>query len=52
LVFVMLQATFQHYMISIFSDMIKHCIEALMDDFSVFGFLFDDYLANMKNTLQ
>ena len=39
-------------MISIFSDMIKQCIEVFMDDVSVFGSSFDDYLANLTKVLQ
>jgi len=45
-------ATFQRYMISIFSDMIEQCIEVFMDDFSVFGSSFDDCLANLTRVLQ
>jgi len=40
-------ATFQRCMISIFSDMIEHFIKVFMDDFSVFGSSFDDYLVNL-----
>jgi len=45
-------ATFQRYIIFIFFDMIEQCIEVFMDDFSVFGSSFDDYLANLTKVLQ
>jgi len=44
--------TFQHCMISIFSNMIEQSIDVFMDDFSVFGSLFDDCLANLIKVLQ
>ncbi|XP_022886915.1 uncharacterized protein LOC111402844 [Olea europaea var. sylvestris] len=37
-------ATFQQCMMAIFSDMVKKYTEVFMDDFSVFGDSFDDYL--------
>jgi len=45
-------ATFQRCIISIFFDMIEQCIEVFMDDFSIFGSLFDKYLANLTKVLQ
>jgi hypothetical protein len=44
-------ATFQRCMLSIFSDMVERFLEIFMDDFSVFGYLFDDYLINLKKVL-
>jgi hypothetical protein len=41
-------ASFQRYMISIFSDMIKEIMEVFMDDFSVYGKTFDDCLENLE----
>ncbi|XP_057452670.1 uncharacterized protein LOC130744511 [Lotus japonicus] len=40
-------ATFQRCMFSMFSDLIEHCIEICMDDFSVFGPTFDGWLENL-----
>jgi len=37
-------ATFQRCMLGIFSDMVECFLEIFMDDFSVFGDSFDDYL--------
>ena len=45
-------ATFQCCMMSIFSDMIEKCNEVFMDDFSIFGFSFDDCLSNLSLVLQ
>ena len=44
-------ATFQRCMLSIFSDMVERFLEVFMDDFSVFGDLFDDCLSNLKKVL-
>ena len=44
-------ATFQRCMISIFSDMVEKFLEMFMDDLSVFGDSFDDYLNNLKLVL-
>jgi hypothetical protein len=38
-------ATFQRCMISIFSDMVERHLEVFMDDFSVFGSSFEEWLA-------
>jgi hypothetical protein len=43
--------TFQRCMVSIFSDMVEKFMEVFMDDFSVFGDSFDDYLNNLKLVL-
>jgi len=45
-------ATFQRCMVSIFSDYVKKIIEVFMDDFSVFGYLFDDCLHNLTLILK
>ena len=39
--------TFQRYMMSIFIDLLEHCIEVFMDDFSVYGSSFDHCLSNL-----
>jgi hypothetical protein len=44
-------ATFQRCMLSIFSDMVECFLEIFMDDFSVFGDSFEDYLTNLENVL-
>lgn len=41
-------ATFQRFMLSIFSDMVECFLEVFMDDFSVFGSSFTNCLANLK----
>ena len=45
-------ATFQRYMMSIFSDMAEDFIEIFMDDFSIFGSSFDMCLMNLSKVLQ
>ena len=37
---------------SIFSDMIEEIMEVFMDDFSVYGKTFDNYLENLDRVLQ
>ena len=37
---------------SIFSDMIEKIMEVFMDDFSVYGKTFDQYLVNLDRVLQ
>jgi hypothetical protein len=37
---------------SIFSDMIEEIMKVFMDDFSVYGKTFDDYLKNLDKVLQ
>jgi len=39
-------------MMSIFSNMIEEIMEVFMDDFSVYGKTFDDYLENLDHVLQ
>jgi len=39
-------------MMFIFSDMIEKIMEVFMDDFSVYGKTFDDYLENLDKALQ
>jgi hypothetical protein len=45
-------ATFQRYMMSIFSNMVEKFIEVFMDDFSVFGSNFEECLHHLKNVLK
>jgi len=45
-------ATFQRCMIAIFGGLIENIMEVFMDDFSVFGSLFDICLANLSMVLQ
>ena len=42
---------FQRCMMSIFSDMIEEIMEVFMDDFSIYGKTFDDYLENLDKIL-
>jgi len=44
-------ATFQRCMLSICSDIVECFLEIFMDDFSVFGDLFDDCLTNLEKVL-
>ncbi|GKB68023.1 reverse transcriptase domain-containing protein [Tanacetum coccineum] len=44
-------ATFQRCMIAIFQNMLKTSMEVFMDDFSVFGNLFDACLTNLEQML-
>lgn len=44
-------ATFQRYMLSIFSDMIENSLKVFMDDFSVFGSSFAACLTNLQAVL-
>ena len=43
--------TFQRCMMAIFSDMVEKTIEIFMDDFSVMGNSFDNYLENLRAVL-
>ena len=43
--------TFQRYIMAIFSDMVEKTIEIFMDDFSVLGNSFDNYLENLRSVL-
>ncbi|XP_057418680.1 uncharacterized protein LOC130712881 [Lotus japonicus] len=45
-------STFQRCMFAIFSDLIEHCIEIFLDDFSVFGPTFDECLHNLTLVLK
>ena len=45
-------ASFQRCMMSIFSNMIEKIMEVFMDDFSIYGKTFDDYLENLDRVLQ
>ena len=45
-------ATFQRCMMAIFSDFCEKICEVFMDDFSVYGSSFDDYLSNLDRVLQ
>ena len=43
--------TFQHCMMAIFSDMVEKIIEVFMDDFSMLGKYFDNFLENLRYAL-
>ncbi|CAN6459136.1 unnamed protein product [Victoria cruziana] len=43
--------TFQHCMLSIFSDMLKDTMEVFMDDFSIYGSSFEDCLRKLERIL-
>ena len=43
--------TFQGCMMAIFSDMVENTIEVFMDDFSVLGNSFDNFLENLRSVL-
>ena len=45
-------ATIQRCMMAIFSEFIENIMEVFMDDFSVYGSLFDDCLNNLSKVLQ
>jgi hypothetical protein len=36
----------------IFSDLIENAMKVFMDDFSVYGTIFDEYLSNLTKVLQ
>ena len=44
-------ATFKSYMMSIFSDLVEEIMEVFMDDFSVYGSSFENYLENLSMVL-
>jgi len=44
--------TFHRCMMSIFTDLLEHCIEVFMDDFSVYGSSFDQLLSNLARVLE
>lgn len=43
---------FQSYMVATFSDFVKYLMKVFLDDFSVYGNLFDNCLANLSKVLQ
>lgn len=45
-------ASFPCYMMAIFSDFIKDIMEVFMDDFSVHGTSFDNYMENLDKVLK
>ncbi|WVZ84277.1 hypothetical protein U9M48_031327 [Paspalum notatum var. saurae] len=45
-------ASFQRCMMAIFSDLIENIMEVFMDDFSVYGKIFDGYIENLEKVLQ
>ena len=45
-------ATFQLYMLSIFSDLVERIMEVYMDDITVYGGSFDECLINLETVLQ
>ena len=45
-------ATFQSYMMSIFSDLVEESMKIFMDDFSVYGSSFENCLENLETVLQ
>ena len=45
-------ATFQRYMIAIFTDMVERFMEIFMDDISVYGESFETCLCNLRKVLQ
>ena len=50
LIYIMHQLLFS-VVLSIFSDMIKKCMEVFIDDLTIFGDSFDSYLLNLKAVL-
>ena len=44
--------TFQRCMMSIFTDLLEHCIEVFMDDFSVYSSSFDHCLSSLAKVLE
>jgi len=44
--------TFKRCMMSIFTDLLEHCIEVFMDDFSVYGSSFNHCLSNLARVLE
>jgi hypothetical protein len=45
-------ASFQRYMMAIFSDLIEKVMEVFMDDFSIYGKTFEGCLANLDKVLK
>jgi hypothetical protein len=46
------QTSFQRYMMAIFYDLIEKVMEVFMDDFSVYGKIVKDCLANLNNVMK
>ena len=44
-------ATFQHYMLSIFNDLVECIMEVYMDDVTVYGWSFEECLINLEIVL-
>ena len=44
--------TFQRCMMSMFSNLVKEAMEIFMEDFSVYGYSFENYLKNLETILQ
>lgn len=45
-------ATFQRAVLGIFSDQKHDCVEVYMDDFTVYGNTFEEYLENLERVLK
>ena len=45
-------ATFHRCIMSIFSDLVEEVMEIFMDDFSIYGYNFEDCLNNLETVLQ
>ena len=45
-------ATFQRCMLSIFSDMVERIMEVYMDDITIYGGTFEEFLTNLETVLQ
>ncbi|NAW06215.1 RNA-directed DNA polymerase, partial [Salmonella sp. gx-f8] len=45
-------ATFQRWMMTIFTDMVEYFVEVFMDDFSIFGNTYDICLSNLAKVLK
>ena len=43
--------TFQRCMLSIFSDMVERIMEVYMDDNTIYGGTFEEFLANLETVL-
>ena len=44
-------ATFKRCMLSIFNDMVEHIMEVYMDDITIYGGTFEEFLANLETAL-
>ena len=45
-------STFQRCMMSMFSDLVEETMEIFIDDFSIYGSSFENYLENLETVLQ